>query len=243
MAYIKDGCYYCEAKEKDKDKDKEMCRVMDREKDVYLCVESGDKCRKREPESCCPKHPKPKKILLDCGCNPQDANFEIKKGHIYDDQAFVLDTIKIDNTLLCKPLVKIEFSSIIYFEAEARYDNCCELQADDETHRSIQSDEKDIQIGEKEIEVNLLFELIRSCKCEKECIQSWRYIKAFEIGLLDKLEIEISEPFTVTFCDKCSQECCEYKMVVRGKKFEGEFKALRVGKADLSALAQGQNDD
>ena len=190
MAYIKDGCYYCEPKVKDRDLDKEMCRDMDREKEVFICFESGEKCKKREPESCCPKHPKPRKILLECGCNSQDANFDIKKGHIYDNQVFVLNTVKVDTTLLCKPLVKIDFSSIIYFEAETRYGNGA-LQAAEDIHPSAQApDEMGIQIGEKEIEVDLLFELIRNCKGEKECVKSWRYIKEFEIGLLDKLEIK-----------------------------------------------------
>jgi hypothetical protein len=55
-----------------------------------------------------------------------------------------------------------------------------------------------------------------------------------------ELEIEISEPFTVTFCDRgICPGCCEYRMVVEGKDFEGDFEYLRVVKPVLSAIIQG----
>ena len=158
----------------------------------------------------------PKKILLECGCNPQDAIFEIDDGHVESDQTFVLDSVVVNTTGLCRPIIKIEFSSLIYFEAE------------------------DDSGSEHEVEVDLLFELIRICKGEKECIQSWRYLKEFEIeNDIDELEVEISEPFTVTFCDRACPDCCEYKMIVKGQDFDGDFEALRVVKPNLSALAQG----
>lgn len=164
-----------------------------------------------------PKHPKPKKILLECGNNPQDAIFEIKRDCVEKHQEFVLDSVLVDTTCLFRPLIKIEFSSLVFFKAES-------------------------ECPEKEIEVDLLFELVRNCNGEKECIQSWRYLKEFEVKC-NKLELEISEPFTVTFCDRVCPGCCEYKMIVKGQDFEGKFKALRVVKPDLSALAQGICDD
>ena len=186
---------------------------------VYPFAESKGKDRDNEKDSCCiPKFSRPKKILLECGSNPQDAIFEIDDD-VEDDQTFVLDSVIVDTTCLYRPLVKIEFSSIVYFEAEAEDGN------------------------ESEIKVDLLFELIRTCKGEKECIQSWRYIKGYEVGNGQELEIEVSEPFTVTFCDKVCPDCCEYKMIVKGKDFEGDFDALRVVKPDISALAQGLCND
>lgn len=50
----------------------------------------------------------------------------------------------------------------------------------------------------------------------------------------------MSQPFTVTFCDKPTSGVHEYIMKVEGVDFEGEFDALRVVKPDLSAIAQGQ---
>jgi hypothetical protein len=177
-------------------------------------------------KSCvCPSHPKPKKILLECGKQPQDANFEIDDGEVEENQSFVLDRLVIDTSCLQKPLVKIDFSSLVAFKAE-----------DDEGARH-------------EIEVELLFKLIRICKDGKsdkdsEVVQTWKYLKSFEIeNNIDEVEIEVSEPFTVTFCDKTCPGCCEYKMVVEGKDFDGEFDFLRVTKPDLSALAQGTQED
>jgi hypothetical protein len=174
----------------------------------------------REPackEDCClfPRHPNPQKILLECGCKPQDACFEVRDRCCDKDQFFVLDSVLVDTTCLCRPQVKLEFSSLVYFKADA--DHCMK----------------------KEIEIDLLFELIKVCPNKSECVQSWRYLKEFEVGICDKLELEISEPFTVTFCDKTCPECCEYKMIVKGRKFEGDICALRITKPDLSALAQG----
>lgn len=171
--------------------------------------------KERDCECCFfPKHPRPKKILLECGCHPEDAIFEIDYGKVEERQSFILDRVVVDTTCLCKPLVKIEFSSLVFFEAEAK--NC----------------------GDKELEVDLLFELIKICDGKEEIVQKWRYLKEFEVEHDDKLEVEISEPFTVTFCDRECPGCCTYKMKVTGKDFEGEFKALRVVKPDLSALAQ-----
>ncbi len=168
---------------------------------------------KPEPASC----KKPEHILwLECGCNKQDAIFEIDDGSVEDDQTFVLSRVIVDAAHLCRPIVKIEFSSIVFFEAE------------------------DDSGSEHEVEVDLLFKLIRTCDGVSECVQSWRYLKEFEIeNDIDELEIEISEPFTVTFCDRTCPHCCEYRMEVEGKDFEGEFEALRVVKPDLSAIVQG----
>ncbi len=158
--------------------------------------------------------PKPSKLILECGTNPQDAIFEIDDDEVEDDQVFTLDTLYIDTSCLCKPQVKIEFSSIIYFEAES-------------------------ETGEDDVEVELLFELVRICKGEEEeVIRRWRYLKEFDVDGED-VELEISEPFTVTYCDRSCPGCCKYKMRVRGVDFDGDFEALRVVQPDLSALAQG----
>ena len=186
MAYIKDGAY-CPDDYKD---------------------EECDSCFSAE-------HPKPQKILLECGYNPQDAIFEIYDGCVKRDQAFVLDRVVVDTTCLVRPLIKIEFSSLVFFKAEG--EGSCE----------------------QKIETGLLFELERICNGNKEVLQCWQYEKEIEVKS-EKLEYESSEPFTVTFCDRVCPGCCEYKIVVKGKDFKGDFAALRVTKPNLSALAQGQ---
>lgn len=203
MAYIKNGCYcsdeyYKEDREYDSEKEK------DREKDKGCCYYA--------------KHPEPKKILLECGCHPQDAIFDVDECYKKHYEEFILDKVIVDTTCLCRPLVKIEFSSLVFFEAEGK------------------------GLCEQEVEVELIFELERVCGGHKECVQTWKYLREFEIKA-EKLEIEFSDPFTVTFCDRACPGCCEYIMKVRVKKLEGEFDALRVTKPDLSALAQGICDD
>jgi len=156
---------------------------------------------------------------LECGTHPQDAFFEIDDGEVEENQTFVLNRVLVDTSHLCRPLVKIEFSCIIFWEAE------------------------DEEGDEHEVEVDLLFKLIRTCDGYSEVIQTWRYLKEFDVeNDIDELEVEISEPFTVTFCDRPCPKCCEYKIIVEGRDFEGEFETLRVVTPDLSALVQGFSD-
>lgn len=160
---------------------------------------------------------KHKEIIFECGIRPADAFFEIDDGKVRPGQEFVLDRLRIDVSCLKKPVVKIEFSSLIVFEAEDEHG------------------------AEHEVEVSLLFKLIRISKGEKEVVQSWKYLYEIDVeNNIDELEVEMSVPFTVTFCDRPTSAAYEYVMVVEGIDFEGEFDALRVVKPDLSAIAQGQ---
>ncbi|WMJ76491.1 MULTISPECIES: DUF4489 domain-containing protein [unclassified Sedimentibacter] len=183
------------------------------------CEQDNFDSYEKDKFDCCKKCPKKRDTILECGIRPSDAIFEIDDGDVEDDQKFVLDRLIVDTTCLNKPIVKIEFSSLIFFEVE---DDCG---------------------SEHEIEVDLLFKLIRICNGDKQCIQSWRYLYELEIeNDIDELEVEMSQPFTVTFCDRPCSDCCEYKMVVEGVDFDGDFDALRVVKPDLSAIAQGYCD-
>lgn len=215
---------------------------------VYDEDEQGERENQYVKEKdCCvyAKHPQPKKILLECGCNPQDAFFEIYYGHVRRHQKFVLDRAIVDTTCLCRPIVKVEFSSIIFFKAEAEYGGGggrtpeAEIGNEELKAEIGEGAEAQLQSGHKKFEIDLLFELVRVCKGGEETVQSWRYLKKYEIEGNDELEVESSEPFTVTFCDRACSDCCEYKMVVRGRDFEGDIDALRVVKPDLSVLAQG----
>ncbi len=178
----------------------------------YKC--NGDNyavCSKEKEKDCCNK---PRQVLLECGCNHQDAIFEIYNEYVKEHQTFDLDRLTIDTNDLCRPLVKIDFSSLVVVDAEDK---------------------------NGEFEVELLFELIRNCNGQKETLQSWIYKNSFELDQCNKdFEIETSVPFTVTFCDRPCPGCCDYKMIVKGKDFKGRFDALRVVKPNLSAIAQGQ---
>lgn len=193
MAYIKDGCYCSDENKHDEEYKEKKC------------------CFAANP-------PQPQKILLECGFNPQAAIFEKDDCCEKRFEAFVLDKVLVDTTCLYRPLIKIEFSSLVFFEAKGK-GRC-----------------------EQKIELELLFELERICNGYKETVQTWRYEREFEVKSED-FEVEFSDPFTVTFCDKVCPACCEYRMKVRIKELEGDFEALRVVKPNLSALAQGQCDD
>ncbi len=180
-------------------------------------------CDDFPPKKSSQKRKTSKKVIqVECGHNPQDAIFEIDDGVVKEHQTFILDRLTIDTTDIFKPLVKIDFSSLIVFAGE------------------------DEQTYEPEVEVDLLFKLERVCNGVKETVQSWRYLKEFDVEddneqLSLELEIEISEPFTVTFCDRgICPGCCEYRMVVEGKDFEGDFEFLRVVKPVLTAIIQGE---
>jgi len=182
---------------------------------------------------CPPKHPKPSKILLECGCHPQDAIFEIRRGRVRRRQEYVLDKVVVDTSCLCRPQVKVEFSSIVYFEAEAR-GRYGRAKTESETEVEVEN-----FCGEQEVDVALLFELVRVCDGVEEIVQSWNYEKDFQIRGTRSLQIEISEPFTVTYCDRECPGCCSYKMKVSVRRTDGRFKALRVVCPNISALAQG----
>jgi hypothetical protein len=199
--------------------------------DKFSDRREDDRCRVRDNDRCpFPKRCNPKDTILACGRHPEDAIFEIDDDRVEEHQTFILDRVNVNTSCLCDPLVKIEFSSLVFFKAEAK------------EHEYV-----------RELEVDLLFELVRHCHHDHDCdhdhekreeiLQTWRFVKKFEIEKDDKLKLEISEPFTVTFCDKERSGCCTYSMKVTGKDFKGEFDALRVVKPDISAIAQDMFDD
>ncbi len=155
-------------------------------------------------------------LSLECGYHLQDAIFEIDHGEVECGQSFVLGRIQVNTAGLYHAMAKLEFSSLIFFEAE---DGNC---------------------GEHEIEVDLLFKLIRTCGGVSERIQSWRYLYEIDVkNDINELEVEMSVPFSASFCDRTCADCCEYKIVVEGVDFEGNFDALRVVQPVLSAFVQG----
>lgn len=126
-----------------------------------------------EPYYCSrkPRRKSWKKVVhVECGHDPQDAIFEIDDGFVKEGQAFVLDRLVVDADDLYKPLVKLEFSSLIQFEGE-----------DEETY-------------EPEVEVDLLFKLERICHGKKSASAAgdisrnlmWKTLKKGKSGAGDR---------------------------------------------------------
>lgn len=167
-------------------------------------------------------YPKKKvqKLFLEFGFSPEAAVFDIDDGEVRENQWFILDRVSVDTSNLIKPTIKIDFTSLVVFAGE-----------DEGTY-------------EPEVEVDLLFRLERICNGTYSTIQSWRYLKEIDVEddnerLSLELELEISESFAVSYIDKNCPGCCEYRIVVEGRDFEGEFDYLRVIKPTLTALVQG----
>jgi hypothetical protein len=173
--------------------------------------------------NCCtfPKHPKPKGILLECGCNPQDAIFNPAQT---EPETIVLDRVLVDTTCLCRPQVKIEFSSLVFFDVAL------------ETPQP-----------QRSFELVLTFELVRKCNGNEDILRTWTFQRIVEfIAVQGKIIANWIEetPFTVTFCDKACPDCCTYEMRVTSTNINDpssppDFEAVRVTKPDISALAQG----
>lgn len=201
---------------------------------------------------CCSQHSNAKKILLECGHNSQDAIFEMDfereftrsggDGRGRREQTFTLDHVIVDAACLSRPMVKIEFSSLVYFKGEAEHHGGGGGGVTAGESNPVGSDEvvSRSSSSHKNLKVDLLFKLVKICKDTGESVvQSWRYLKDYEIENNDELEIKMSEPFTVTYCDRICSNCCEYKMIVTLEDIDGEIDELRVTKPDLSAIVQG----
>ena len=156
------------------------------------------------------KHPIPKSLLLECGSGTGSRTFTPSSNKT----PFQLAHVTIDTTSLYKPVVNIEFSSIVSFE-----NTTVNLSADG----------------------RLQYELFRACD-NKEPISigvwsiSRRELSTFEID-------RITTAFDFTFCD-CTTcpSCCDYFVVVtpigiRTTGISEDFK-VTVSNGRIAALAQ-----
>ncbi|QUI23188.1 DUF4489 domain-containing protein [Vallitalea pronyensis] len=73
---------------------------------------------------CKPVHPKPKKSLLACGSGSGNTTFTSSS----DDTPFQLAHVTVDTSCLCKPVVDIEFSSTVRFEALENIGSAAQLR-------------------------------------------------------------------------------------------------------------------
>lgn len=169
-----------------------------------------------------PKHPKPQGILLECGTNPQDAIFDPRQT---EPETIVLDRVLVDTTCLLRPIVKIEFSSLVFFDV------------------ALETPQR-----QRSFKLVLTFELVRKCNGFEDILRTWTFRRVVEF-IRDEGKIiedwKEETPFTVTFCDRVCPDCCTYEMrvtstIINDPSSPPDFEAVRVTKPDISALAQGQ---
>jgi len=195
MEQFKNGFFYCSERNKGPDKAQNFCTF--------------------------PKHPKPKGILLECGNSPQDAIFDPAQTA---PATIVLDRVLVDATCLYRPVVKIEFSSLVFFDVAL-----------------------ETPARQRSFELVLTFDLVRKCNGNEDLLRTWTFRRLVEFIPVQGKIIEdwVEEtPFTVTFCDRACPDCCTYEMRVTSTKINDsstspDFDAVRVTKPDISALAQG----
>lgn len=159
----------------------------------------------------------PKKMLLECGQNLESARFDLSST---TEQTFTLGRVIVDTSCLQKSEVKIEFSSIVFYQSSPG----------NSTGTTIE----------------LVFSIKRSCNNEEtETVLTRTYRKETQISGNIVEEIISSEPFTISFCECLGfSGCCEYIVEVSGNpaNFVNIGTAV-VNDLSLGAFAQGVGCD
>ena len=128
----------------------------------------------------------PEKIIFECGESVEAANFTIGASV---PETFTLAGVFVDISKLCRPQVKIEFSTVVTFTAVA-FTN--------------------------PVDIKMTFALKRKCGNGPEItVREWEYNNSFSIPSFTFASRSVSEPFTISFCEPMQcPGCCEYFMEV-----------------------------
>lgn len=128
----------------------------------------------------------PEKIIFECGESVEAANFTLRSSL---PQTFTLARVFLDTSKLCRPQVKIEFSTLINFTATA---------------------------SQNPVNIKMTFTLKRKCNDGPAMtVREWQYNNSFSIPNFTFSSRSVSEPFTISFCEPMQcPGCCEYFMEV-----------------------------
>ena len=170
---------------------------------------------------CChfPKHPKPKKILFECGRSIGEANFDLSETEI---ETFKLAKVALDTSCLCRPQIKLEFTTEIFAISNLNVQN---------------------------FDITLFFDIVQVCNGNEEIIREFKYNKRWSLTSGTFNRIVIQEPITITQCiahDCC--DCTQYFVQVRTHPNTDLIGAQEVtvnqgNLASISVFAQGLCDD
>lgn len=137
----------------------------------------------RDSAKCEPKHPLPKELLFECG-NPSSSMTFTSEG-----QSFTASFVSIDTTCLCRPKIKVEYSSIVTFNGV---------------------------VGTMfPFEARLRFELVKVCDNRQETTcdtKMYERVINRDSGLSQlNTPLVLTDSFSFVFCEcnTCSG-CCEY---------------------------------
>ncbi|WP_432665319.1 DUF4489 domain-containing protein [Wukongibacter baidiensis] len=138
--------------------------------------------KKKDCDRECKKKTEPKRIIFECGESVEAANFTIDSS---SQETFTLARVFVDSSKLCRPQVKIEFSTQVVFAATPVTDP---------------------------VNIRMTFTLKRQCGDGPEMtIREWEYINSFDIDNFTFAARSVSEPFTISFCEPLQcPDCCEY---------------------------------
>lgn len=147
------------------------------------CDIKDDQKKDRSIAKCEPKHTLPKKLLFECGdpCSPMTFTME--------DQSFTASSVSIDTTCLSRPKIKLEFSSIVTFDA--------------------------IEGTIFPFEVRLRFELVKVCDNRPEItcdVNTYERVINSRSGFFQlNSPLRLTDSFSFVFCE-CNTfpDCCEY---------------------------------
>ena len=151
-----------------------------------------------------PLNAKPKEILLECGNGTGSRTFTSAS-----EIPFQLANVTIDTTIFCKPIVNIEFSSIVSFQLE--------------------------DIGE-DASVQLRYQLFRKCDDGRPmALGVWE----FEISLgIDNTALQGTESFDFIFCDCMARSgCCDYFVTVTAVEILEDPESVSVATVENGRIA------
>lgn len=128
----------------------------------------------------------PEKIIFECGQSVEATDFTIESSI---PETFTLANVFIDISKLCRPQVKIEFSTLVSFTGTAT---------------------------SNPVDVKMTFALKRKCgNGQARTIREWEYTNSFQLSNFTFATRSVSEPFTISFCEPMQcPGCCEYFMEV-----------------------------
>ncbi len=149
-------------------------------------ITNGSDCKKDCNKNIEKKIAEPKEIILECGESIESADFAITSRI---QQTFTLARVFVDSSRLCRPQVKIEFSTLVTFSSRTSVDP---------------------------VNIKMTFALKRQCDDGVEMtIREWDYTNSFDIENFTFSTRSVSEPFTISFCEPLQcPGCCQYSVEV-----------------------------